>query len=143
MKLVRAARKPARKAGKNRKRLVPKSRKSAVRLEKSQQETFELHDRKGEEWRGWQERKAEELQRQYSRPLDVPPIPQPEGKETERKGLPHFATAILIGAVTGAVALVFSMLVLNLGIFYSICIAFPVFVAFTIMGNDLLETRAG
>ncbi len=143
MKLNRVARKPERKTGKGRKQLAPKNRKPAIRLENSQQETFDLHDEKREEWRGWQEKKAVELQRQYSRPLDVPPIVEPEkAEEKHGMGLPHFATAVLIGFALAASALAFSMLVLKLDIVYSSGVAIPVFVAFTIMANDLIEKKA-
>lgn len=141
----KAARKPAKKiARRQKKRSFPKRNINSPRVlvqNKISPETFELPMRKDEGAKRWQESKAAALHHEYARPLEVPQIP-PEEKP-KAAGMPHLATSALAALLISALAFAFFYFVMNFETLYALFVAVPVFVAFFIMINGMLEGRKG
>ena len=128
-KAVAAARKPMKaKAGKR----------AAARRESAELETFELPVSRQEIRPMGSEAAA--VQSRNAKPLDVR-SPVSEGKKAKSAGMPHLAESALAAAVIAAVSFFFFFYLMKYELLYALAVSLPVFVAFTIAVQGMLEER--
>jgi len=83
---------------------------------------------------------AAAAQSQNAKPLDVR-SPVSEGKKPKAAGMPHLAESALAAAVIAAVSFFFFFYLMKYELLYAIAVSLPVFVAFTIAIQGMMEER--
>ncbi|MCX8198064.1 MAG: hypothetical protein N3F07_02630 [Candidatus Micrarchaeota archaeon] len=103
------------------------------RLAKPAEEDFDLSFPKAEEGKPKMPASQE--------PLAAPSFDHALHHIESKKRIPHAATAILGSLLVTTIALALQLLVLNVGIFYSLGLSVAIFVGFAILFYNFLEAR--
>lgn len=85
---------------------------------------------------------AAELDRGNAHPLDVPPLVKDTKKEARSSGVPHLATSVLAAGAIGILTFVFFQFFMKYDFLYAFAVSIPVFAAFSIAINSMLEERS-
>ncbi|MFA6489047.1 MAG: hypothetical protein WCT52_00015 [Candidatus Micrarchaeia archaeon] len=128
---ARQKRQPARKQKKAQRR--PAYLKSAAETFELPVSAFSKEKPKGE---------AAALDHPNSAPLDVHPIPKDGKKAAQENGMPHLATSVLAAGTIAVLTFIFFQFFMKYEFLYAFAVSVPVFAAFAIAINSMLEERS-
>ena len=74
-------------------------------------------------------------------PLDVHPVAKAEAAPAKTAGMPHLATSVLAAGAIALITLAFFLMFMQFELLYALAVAIPVFFAFAIAINGMLEER--